>query len=110
MAGEKEAEMNPVELHENTLAACAVLRAKIEALEAREGTPEHAVAAYERQIKAEWDTRCIKHSAALVRALDGWPLARVSQAALDESGHVRGERHGWDRRLAGCDSEGWRVP
>ena len=34
----------------------------------------------------------------------------VSYAALDESGHVRGERIGWDRRLAGCDAEGWSVP
>ena len=67
------------------------------------------MAVYERAIKAELDTRCIKHSVALVHALDGWPLARVSYAALDEGGHVRGERHGWDRRPAGCEAEGGRV-
>ena len=31
--------MNPVALHENTLAACASLRARLDALEAQEGTP-----------------------------------------------------------------------
>lgn len=101
--------MNPVELHENTLSACKRLRRRQEALRAQEDTPEHAVAVYERDIKAERDTRCVRHSVALAHAPDGWPMARVSYAALDESGHVRGERHGWDRRLEECDSEGWKV-
>ena len=101
--------MNALELHRNTLSACASLRAGIDALEARDGTPEQAAAAYERTIKAERDTDCIKHSVSLVRALDGWPLARVSYQVLDASGAVRGERIGWDRRLTGCDSHGWKV-
>lgn len=102
--------MNALDMHGNTLSACAGLRSRIEASEARDGSVEQAVAAYEREIKAQRDTPCIKHSVALVHAPDGWPIARVSYVVLDAGGAVRGERVAWDRRLSGCDSEGWRVP